>query len=70
VKKPLTLEQLTQWKEYIERCAKDFMEGNAEVDPRVYPDTCKECPLKSLCRIEELQGQRGTLGSDERGENE
>jgi ATP-dependent helicase/nuclease subunit B len=70
VKKPLTLEQLTQWKEYIERCAKDFMAGNAEVDPRVYPDTCKECPLKSLCRIEELQGQRGTLGSDERGENE
>jgi probable DNA repair protein len=70
VKKPLTLEQLTQWKEYIERCAKDFMEGNAEVDPRVYPDTCKECALKSLCRIEELQEQRGTLGGDERGENE
>jgi ATP-dependent helicase/nuclease subunit B len=65
VKKPLTLEQMIEWKEYIEKCAKDLMTGCAEVDPRDYPETCKYCALKPMCRIEELQEQSGTCGGDE-----
>ncbi|HTW80111.1 MAG TPA: PD-(D/E)XK nuclease family protein, partial [Terracidiphilus sp.] len=70
VKKPLTPEQLTLWKEYIEKCAKSFMAGHAEVDPRDYPDTCKECALKTLCRIEELQEQLGTSVGNQGGGDE
>ncbi len=64
VKKPLTLEQMNLWKEYIEKCAENFMTGHAAVDPRDYPDTCKECALKTLCRIEELQAQSATGAGD------
>jgi len=70
VKKPLTLEQLDEWKEYIEERAKDFIAGQAEVDPRDYPETCKDCVLKSMCRIEELQEQLGTSGIDAGGSDE
>jgi probable DNA repair protein len=70
VKKPLTLEQMNLWKEYIEKCAKNYMAGHAAVDPRDYPDTCKDCALKSMCRIEELQEQLGTSTGDAEGGDE
>ena len=53
VKKPLTTNQLSEWKEHIEHLALDFLAGHAEVDPRDYPDTCENCGLQALCRISE-----------------
>ena len=51
VKRPLTPEQQTNWREEIQQLARDFLAGRAEADPRVYPDTCKNCGLHTLCRI-------------------
>jgi probable DNA repair protein len=51
VKRPLTPEQLEEWRQKIEQLAGDFLAGHAEVDPRVYPDTCKNCGMQTLCRI-------------------
>ena len=51
VKKPLTTEQLSEWQEYIEELALDFLAGRAVVNPRDYPKTCERCGLQALCRI-------------------
>ena len=49
----LTVEQLEDWRDYIERMARDFLSGRADVDPRDYPETCERCGLQTLCRIQE-----------------
>ncbi len=53
VKKPLTDEEMRGWRTYIERMARDFIAGRAEVDPHEYPKTCERCRLQALCRIQE-----------------
>jgi ATP-dependent helicase/nuclease subunit B len=52
-KKPLTQQQLDDWKQCIEELARDFLAGRAEADPRDYPKTCVRCELPALCRIHE-----------------
>jgi probable DNA repair protein len=56
-KKPLTAEQLSAWKTYIEKLARDFVSGRADVDPREYPVTCDQCGLHAVCRIHENRAQ-------------
>jgi len=53
MKIPFTAEQLLDWRDCIERLARDFVDGRAEVEPREYPKTCERCDLQSLCRIQE-----------------
>ena len=67
VKIPLTAEQLLAWKEYIEQCAKDFIAGRADVNPREQSKTCERCGLQSLCRVQELRSQTED-GDDPEGE--
>jgi probable DNA repair protein len=68
VKKPLTLEQLSAWKNCIEQLALDFLSGSAVVAPRDYPETCERCGLQPLCRIQENQPQFGDDSSEEAGD--
>jgi len=53
VKKPLTREQLEDWRVYIEQLARDFLAGRADLDPRDYPKTCDACGLHAICCIHE-----------------
>ncbi|HET7102635.1 MAG TPA: PD-(D/E)XK nuclease family protein [Terracidiphilus sp.] len=53
VKHPLTPEKLQAWHDCIEQLARDFLAGRADVNPRDYPATCKNCGLQSLCRVQE-----------------
>ncbi|MGC9222735.1 MAG: PD-(D/E)XK nuclease family protein [Terracidiphilus sp.] len=53
IKKPLTNEQMRDWRDAIESLAHDFLAGRAEADPRDYPGTCEQCGLQALCRIQE-----------------
>ncbi|MGO9437440.1 MAG: PD-(D/E)XK nuclease family protein [Terracidiphilus sp.] len=53
LKRPLTAEQLSAWKSYIEQLARDFVAGRADVDPGDYPKTCDACGLHAICRIHE-----------------
>ncbi|MGD0628514.1 MAG: PD-(D/E)XK nuclease family protein [Terracidiphilus sp.] len=53
MKNALQAEQLDNWRETIERLARDFLSGRADVDPRDYPRTCERCGLQTLCRIQE-----------------
>jgi hypothetical protein len=56
-KRPLTPEQLADWKHYIEQLAHDFIAGCANVDPREYPSSCERCGLHALCRIHENRSE-------------
>ena len=55
VKNPLTPAQLSDWRRAIERLARDFIAGRADVDPREYPETCERCGLYTLCRVRERE---------------
>ena len=49
--------QLLEWRRVLEHLAEDFRAGNAEVDPK--QDACDNCGLRALCRIRELENDRG-----------
>ena len=63
-----SIEQLIDWREYIEQLARNFVDGHAEVDPREYPLTCERCGLQTLCRISENQG--GQEGEEDLNDEE
>jgi hypothetical protein len=65
VKKPFTVEELIDWREYIEQMAMNFIQGRAEVNPREYPATCEHCGLEALCRVRE---NHALVDDDEDGE--
>ena len=44
------------WHNNLEALAKGFSSGNARVDPKHYPMTCRYCDIKPLCRIHERIG--------------
>ncbi len=43
---------VTQWRETLERLAYSFAAGKAAVDPKEYPNTCKRCSQRLLCRVD------------------
>jgi probable DNA repair protein len=59
VRKPLTQQDMTAWRDEINTLAKAFLAGRADVNPREYPETCKNCGLQALCRIQEIQDGAG-----------
>ena len=44
------------WSSVLERLAMQFAAGDAEVDPKRLPQTCRYCDLPTLCRINERGG--------------
>ncbi len=57
VRAKLTARDEAEWKAKIDRLARDFIEGRADVDPRDYPKTCEQCGLQSICRIQEPENR-------------
>jgi len=55
VKKPLTEQQLEEWRTIIERLGNAFFSGKAEVDPKDGARTCDKCHLHAVCRVYENQ---------------
>jgi ATP-dependent helicase/nuclease subunit B len=58
VKKPLRPEEIQAWRLKILALAEDFLGGRATVDPRD-DDTCKNCLLHVVCRIQDSLDERG-----------
>ena len=44
---------IASWRTDLTRIAESFSEGDAKVNPKKYPDTCRKCDLQSFCRIYE-----------------
>jgi probable DNA repair protein len=67
VRKPLTQQDMTAWRDEINMLAEAFLAGRADVNPREYPETCKNCGLQALCRIQEIEDGAGA-SDDSQGE--
>jgi probable DNA repair protein len=67
VRKPLTPQDMAAWRDEINMLAEAFLAGRADVNPREYPETCKNCGLQALCRIQEIEDGAGA-SDDSQGE--
>ena len=47
---------VSYWSHVLERLARSFAAGEAAVDPKRLPQTCRYCDLPTLCRINERGG--------------
>ncbi|MDR3753454.1 MAG: PD-(D/E)XK nuclease family protein [Terracidiphilus sp.] len=65
VRKPLTPQDMAAWRDEINILALAFLAGRADVNPREYPATCKNCGLQALCRIQEIQDGAGKSDDSE-----
>lgn len=69
VRRRLTGLDESNWREYIERLAEDFVNGRADVDPSNYPKTCERCGLQSVCRVQEPEN-RARVEDENTGEDD
>ncbi|KIO50171.1 PD-(D/E)XK nuclease family protein [Nitrosospira sp. NpAV] len=53
------------WRTDLTRIAISFSSGDAQVDPREFPHTCRNCDLRSICRIDERMETLFTGQEDE-----
>ncbi len=53
IRNPLTEEIREQWSNGLSNLADQFLAGDAAVEPKLYPITCKYCALAPLCRVAE-----------------
>ena len=61
--------QLSSWQVTLTNLAEAFRAGDARVDPKQYPQTCKYCGLQALCRVHErhpeiVEDENGGEGDD------
>lgn len=64
---PYTPELHSQWETALRALAEDFLQGEASVDPKSYPQSCQYCPLPPLCRIGESARARAALDNESAG---
>lgn len=50
-------DRIEEWRLTLEKLAIEFQSGDAQVNPKRYPQTCEYCGLQPLCRIDELRIQ-------------
>jgi ATP-dependent helicase/nuclease subunit B len=55
VKNALTDEQLSDWRNIIQRLGEDYLAGHAEPHPKDGLKTCDRCHLHAVCRIYDTQ---------------
>jgi ATP-dependent helicase/nuclease subunit B len=65
---PYSADMLRGWQDVLGDLGQQFLRGEAQVDPKQYPKTCKFCDLPGLCRIAESDraaaGEEGDEGDD------
>jgi probable DNA repair protein len=67
---PYTPAIVEEWRTALEQLAAGFVRGEAVVDPRSYPKTCKFCELPGLCRIAEQRGYDTPRAEDDEEQEE
>jgi ATP-dependent helicase/nuclease subunit B len=50
---PYSADMLRSWQDALRDLGQQFLNGEAQVDPKQYPKTCEFCDLSGLCRIAE-----------------
>jgi ATP-dependent helicase/nuclease subunit B len=62
---PYTAAMLRGWQDVLGDLAQQFLNGEAQVDPKQYPKTCEFCELSGLCRIAESDRASASDEADE-----
>jgi ATP-dependent helicase/nuclease subunit B len=57
-------ELVAAWRTDLAHIAASFSSGNAQVDPKKFPHTCRNCDLRSFCRIDERMARMFTEWED------
>ncbi len=63
-------EEVERWREELTRLAQAFADGDASVDPKSYPATCKFCAHQLLCRLDPTELLAQGAEDDEEVEEE
>ena len=63
-------EEVDWWREELTRLAQAFADGDASVDPKTYPATCKYCAHQLLCRLDPTEILAQGAEDDEQVEEE
>ena len=58
-------EMIENWRAVLDRLGEEFREGQAVVDPKKPNETCRYCPLPTLCRISETRTGPDDSGSED-----
>jgi ATP-dependent helicase/nuclease subunit B len=67
---PYSAEMLHGWQIVLTELAQQFLNGEAQVDPKQYPNTCKFCDLPGLCRIAESERAQTDDADESDGESD
>jgi ATP-dependent helicase/nuclease subunit B len=67
---PYSAEMLQGWQIVLTELAQQFLRGEAQVDPKQYPNTCKFCDLPGLCRIAESERAQTDDAGESDGESD
>ena len=61
-------EMLEGWRLMLENLAREYLDGRADVSPKDYPQTCRECDLGPLCRVKEIMDRGPVADAEENDE--
>jgi ATP-dependent helicase/nuclease subunit B len=53
IRPPYSADMLRSWQYVLRDLGQQFLNGEAQVDPKQYPKTCEFCDLSGLCRVAE-----------------
>ena len=67
---PYSADMLQGWQTVLTELAQQFLNGEAQVDPKQYPNTCKFCDLPGLCRIAESERAQTDDADESDGESD
>jgi len=56
---------LRGWQHVLSNLGQQFLNGEAQVDPKEYPKTCEFCDLSGLCRIARKRSRHNWRRMDE-----
>lgn len=64
---PYSTDLQRRWRRALLALAEEFLNGEARVDPKRYPDSCKFCALPGLCRVGESELEWADLETKDAG---
>ncbi|HMK14808.1 MAG TPA: PD-(D/E)XK nuclease family protein, partial [Burkholderiales bacterium] len=56
------------WRTMLENLAREYLDGRADVSPKDYPTTCRDCDLGALCRVKEIKDRGPVIAEEESDE--
>ena len=56
------------WRTMLENLAREYLDGRADVSPKNYPTTCRDCDLGALCRVREIKDRGPVIAEEENDE--